>query len=195
MADFNIFDHLSRQGGGFGGSAAKTGPSDGTNEKDIVDGVVLSGVEKSPGTVAKLTGIPVNLNEFGQVGLQKAIGGDTEGLAGKMILQGGLLSDAPGGFLAKLLHDIFIKNREVTDHTGGVSGSDSGGGGGGDFSSGGGDFSGDFIGAQSSNMNFGDFASASSSYDWSDVSWASLGSLPRPTLPDMGPSGPDMGVA
>ena len=194
MADFNIFDHLSRQGGGFGGGGASKGPaSDGTNEKDTIEGLIIGSTDKAPGTIAKLSGVMVDLNELGQSGLQKSIGGDTEGITGKMILQGGLLSDAPGGFLARLLHSIFIKNREITDHTGGVGGDMAGGGG--DYSGGGGDYSGDFIGAQASNMNLGEFASPSSSYDWSDVSWASLGALPRPALPDAGHSGPDLGVA
>lgn len=202
MADFNIFDHLSRQGGGFGGGAAKAGPDDGTNEKDIVDGVIMGGADKSPGNVAKLSGIPVNLNDLGTTGIQKALGGDTEGIAGKMIVQGGVLSDAPGGFLAKLLHSIFIKNREITDHTQGVGG-DGGnfadGGSGGGFSDGGGDFgggSGNFAGGNgfsdndfiAMGGNFGDFVSPSSfpDYPYTQVSAASLGEFSPPQVGDRG---------
>jgi hypothetical protein len=196
MADFNIFDHLGRQGGAFGGGSgqSKGAPSDGTNEKDTIDGLIMGGMDKTPGTVAKLTGVPIDFSNALNTGVQRALGGDTEGFAGKMILQGGILQGPQGGFLARLLHDIFLKNRDITDHTQmhmqGSAATD--GGGGGDFSGGGG---GDFLGASSSNMNFGDFVSQASSFDWSEISMASLGGLPRPTLPDMSSSGPELGPA
>lgn len=185
MADFNIFDHISRAGLG---QQKSTPTNDGTNEKSTVD-ALLENSGKATDIGAKITGIPINITELGQHGLQKAIGGDTEGLTGKMIMPS-FLPDAQGGFLARLLHDIFVKNREVTDHTGGTGGDATGGGS--DMMSGGGGFA-DF---NMQSANFGDFAAPSNSYDWSDISLASLGNLPRPALPDMGPGqGADIGIA
>ena len=190
MADFNIFEHLGRQGGAFGGQSKQSAASDGTNEKSTVDSLV-DGAGKTTYTAAKLLNLPVNVTEFGQHGLQKAFGGDTEGITGKMVMPG-VLQNLGGGFLAKLLYDIFIKNREITDHTGG-GGSASGG----DFASGTGSGGGDFSGSNALQMpDFSDFATPTNSFDWSPVALASLGGLPRPPLPDMGPSvGADMGIA
>ncbi len=187
MSDFNIFDHISRAGLG---QQKSTPTNDGTNEKSTIDALAENS-GKATDIGAKITGIPINVTELGQHGLQKAIGGDTEGLTGKMIMPS-FMPDAQGGFLARLLYDIFVKNREVTDQTGGTGGDTTGGGGGGDMMSGSGGFS-DF---NTQSANFGDFAAPSSSYDWSSVSWESLGALPRPALPDMGPGqSADLGVS
>ena len=196
MADFNIFDHISRAGLG---QKTEQPTGDGiANEKESPE-IVVEGINKVPGTVAKLMeGIPIigpllaalmPLNA-GQISAVSAL--ETQGIAGKAINpgKGGLT----GGTLYNSLFAPLIKNSAITDQTGGTGGGGggdtgamAGGGGGGDFSGGGGGFI-------DSHSHFEGMASASQSYDWSNISWASLGGLPRPALPDMS-SGPDLGVA
>ncbi len=171
MSD-NIFQQLNNMGFGRGKQDAA---SDGTNEKSTMD-AVFDNSGKQTYTVAKLTGVPLNLNNVGEVGLQKAMGGDSEGLAGKMIMPS-LMPDAQGGFIAKLLHSIFIKNREITDHTSGAGGDASGSGsGGGDFGGGGfSDYNTANMGGMVNPSNFPD-------YDFIPISRAELGSFSPPAV-------------
>ena len=176
MSD-SIFQQLNNMGFGRG---KQDNASDGTNEKSSIDLILDSSAGKQTYTVAKLTGAPINLSNVGEVGLQKAIGGESEGITGKMIMPS-FLPDAQGGFFAKLLHSIFIKNREITDHTSGVTGESSSSGGGGDYS-GGGDFGGGF--ADYNTASLGGMVNPSSfpDYDFIPVSRADLGNFSPPAV-------------
>lgn len=206
MADFNIMDHLSRQGGGFSGQSSQTQSGDGiANEKEVPE-ILVEGAKKVPGTTAKLAEaipllgwllakfIPLNT---GEVSAFSSF--ETQGIAGKTINpgKGGLT----GGALYNAIFAPLIKNSAITDHTGGGgSGGGGGGGGGSDYASsggGGGSGGGDFSGGgfiEQTRMNFESMASASSSFDWSPMSWASLGGLPRPITPDSGGPSQDISI-
>ncbi len=179
MSD-NIFQQLNNMGFGRG---KQDNASDGTNEKSTID-AIFDNSGKQTYTAAKITGVPLNLNNVGEVGLQKAIGGESEGITGKMIMPS-FLPDMQGGFLAKLLHSIFVKNREITDHTAGVGGDASGSGGnsgGGDFASGG-DFGGGGF-ADYNTASLGSMVSPSNfpDYDFIPVSRADLGNFSPPVV-------------
>jgi hypothetical protein len=193
MADFNIMDHLSRQGGGFsgGGGQAQAPAGDGiANEKETPE-ILLEAAKKTPGTVAKLVEaipilgpllsaiIPTNAGEVSALSSF-----ETQGIAGKMInpTKGG----PQGGALYNAIFAPLIKNSTISDQTGGTGG---GGGGEAGASAGGGSNFSDF-----SQMSLGDIGGGAS-YEWTNVPMASLGDLPRPILPDSGRGGPEMGVA
>ena len=183
MADFNVFNHLNNMGFGQGKQAQAQDP---TNEKDTIQ-AIIDEAGKPLYTGAKLTGLHVNITDVGQVGINKQF--ESEGLTGKMIMQS-IAPDAQGGFLAKLLHAIFIKNREITDHTGGTGGGGEGGafGSGGGGAAGGGDFGGDMAGgggfSDFNTMNFGSFVSPPDypSYSYSAISMADLGTFSPPAV-------------
>lgn len=178
MSDFNINSHLNNMGFGRG---KQDNASDGTNEKSTID-ALFDNAGKQTYTGAKLTGLPVNLTNVGEVGLQKTFGGDSEGITGKMIMPS-IFPDMQGGFLAKLLHSIFVKNREITDLTAGVGGDASGSGsasggdsGGSDFSGGGfADYNTATLGAVVNPASFPD-------YDFIPVSRADLGNFSPPAV-------------
>lgn len=196
MSDFNILDHLRQAGFGHG-SSQKSQSSDKTNEEDTLNHLLDAAGHNAAG---QLEHLHLDLSKLGTTGLQAALGGDVEGIAGKTIMPS-ILPDTQGGFLARLLHSIFIKNREITDHTGGTGGSSGsgdysgggGGGGSGDYGGGGGS-GGDFSNHAMHHPHFEEFINPTPSFDWSAISWASLGALPRPSTPDVGP-GADIGIA
>lgn len=69
--------------------------------------VLVEGANKAIGsTLPKLMGAPVNLAEFGKQGIQKAVGGDTEGIFNRMITN---FKGPQGGILANLIAKIFDK--------------------------------------------------------------------------------------
>lgn len=173
---------------GIGASTGKTKTDDYVNAENAAGEHVKASLDKA-GEALGLT-VPVAGKAISLIfsGNSAASGLESEGIAGKMIMPS-FMPDAQGGFLARLLHSVFIKNREVTDHTAGVGGSGDYTGG----SSGGGDYTGGdaFAGGSFSDSrapDFSQFASRSESFDWSPVSLASLGALPRPAVPDMGPA-------
>jgi hypothetical protein len=176
----DIFNQLNNMGFGRG---KQDNASDGTNEKNIVDALVVDPSGKTLYSGAKLAGVPVNLSNVFEVGLQKAVGGDSEGITGKMIMPS---FDSHGGFFAKLFHAVFVKNREITDHTAGVGGDASGSGsdGGGSSSSGGGDFGDGGSFSDYSSASLGSFVSPSSfpDYDFIPISAADLGNFSPPVV-------------
>jgi len=169
MSDFDINSHLQNIGFGRGGgkSASKDKANEETSLDNMAEAVAHQGVN-----VAELAGL--DLQELGSAGIQRALGGDVEGFGGKMIMPSAL-PDSQGGFIARLLHAIFIKNRDITDHTQGVSsdGNIEGGPIDGGFS--GGDFSA-LAGVPGS---YGDF-------DWSPASRGDLGTFSPPNVGDAG---------
>ncbi|MGE0754639.1 MAG: hypothetical protein AB7L92_05715, partial [Alphaproteobacteria bacterium] len=186
MSDFNIFSHLNTMGFGRGGPQA--GPSDPANEKESAQIVVDAAGEKAASVATKMLGVP-NLSQLGQVGINKQF--ESEGIAGKSILPTSILPDARGGFLVNLFHTIFIKNREITDHTryineggtaadsGSSGGGDGGGGGGGDVFTGGGSSFSDY-----NTMDMGGIVSPSDfpTYSMSSVAMADLGNFAPPSF-------------
>src|SRR5438105_3892759 len=80
------------------GQQKQAGGSDGTNEKSTVDALFDAPGKPLGYNLPSMMGVPLNLSEAGQHGLQKAFGGDTEGLTGKTIMPS-LLHDIGGGFL------------------------------------------------------------------------------------------------
>jgi len=111
----DLFARGIGQGGGGSGGDGKV------NEQTTVDAVFDEGAKMAAGTVARATGglLPAGIGETSALaGLERP-----EGTADKKILEGGILRDAPGGFLAKLFHDIFMKTLgRKEDHTEGVGG-------------------------------------------------------------------------
>lgn len=158
------------------GQQKQAGGDDGTNSEDMLQSLAKAGGEKVASTAAKLGAtFGVNLSSVGSVSVTQPI--DSEGLSGKTIPS--LMSSVStnGGFLVKLLHDVFVKNREVTDHTTGVGGGEqiaaaSGGSGfeGGSSFASGGDFS-----SMVSPASFPD-------YPMSSMSMASLGTFSSPSV-------------
>ncbi|MDE3060225.1 MAG: hypothetical protein KGJ06_04375 [Pseudomonadota bacterium] len=178
VGGISLTDLLSQQRASQG-----SGGESSVNAKTTVEGAIDEGAPKAMGAVTKMA-IAANLSEFGQVSLTKPV--DTEGVQGKNIPSMFESLNTKGGVLAKFLHDIFVKNRDVTDHTGMHFGSGSGAGDGGS-SSGGGDYS-DYAPASIASA-FNQMASdIGGPFEWSPVAMASLGGLPRPALPDMGES-------
>jgi hypothetical protein len=168
MADFDINSHLQQMGFGRGGG--KSAGKDGTNEDTIID-PVIEGAAKNVTGLTHLAGL--DLNEFGKTGIQSGL--ESEGIAGKMITPSAL-PDIQGGFIARLLHAVFLKNRDITDHTQGVSGgANIEGGSGGEGFSGGADFS-SLVGNAGS---MGDF-------DWAPASRGDLGNYSPPNVGDAG---------
>lgn len=172
MSD-NIFQQLNNMRFGQG----KQDPAaDSTNEKTTFDALFdQSGNHLY--TAAKIGVAPIKLNNVFEVGLTKQL--DSEGIAGKNIIS--LLQDAHGGFWAKLLHAIFIKNREITDHTAGVGGEgsgDAGNWGGGGSADSGGSF------ADYNTADFGSFVSQPDfpSFDYIPIAAADLGSFSPPSF-------------
>ena len=108
---------------------------DSTNTDDTLQAAFKSS-GKAVYNMAKLVDLPINLSGLGETSVTQPL--DSEGMSGKSIpsMIGSIGSQ--GGFLAKLLTDIFIKNRDITDHTGGVGGTPHGDGGGGSSGGGGG---------------------------------------------------------
>ncbi|MFW0776661.1 MAG: hypothetical protein ACN2B6_02955 [Rickettsiales bacterium] len=120
---------MSEQGGMTGadlfargiGQSSSSGGDSKVNDQTTVDAVFDDGAEMAAGTAARLTGglLPANIGKTSAL----ANISREEGTADKKILEGGILRDAPGGFLAKLFHDIFIKTlARKEDHTEGVGG-------------------------------------------------------------------------
>ena len=112
-------------GGGGGGGAAQA--KDPTNEQ--------LGTHDTKRMVYNVTGVltgealPFNIaTALENGGMQQGL--ETEGIAGKTIASLADSMNSRGGVLAKIAHDIFLKNREITDHTQGVGGNVQGEGGG-----------------------------------------------------------------
>lgn len=170
------------------------GGGDGTNEKGILDFVVDAAAAKGPGLLTKLTGAP-DMTQLGQTSV--TTGFDSEGFTGKTppsLLTG---ADLQGGFLARLLHAVFIKNREITDHTqyinaSGEGGSGGGGdGGGGAASSGGSDYApiSSMGGAEPQVIEFGGkLIAAGASYDGDFSFLRGESSITPPSTPSVGVS-------
>jgi hypothetical protein len=183
--DINV---LQQMGFGRGPGDAKD-QGDGTNEKDIVQGLVIGGTDKASGTITKFFG--ANFSQFGQVSLTQPF--DSEGFGGKTIP--GLFDkmNMQGGFLVKLLHDIFIKNREITDHTAGVGSADASGSGGGGFDSGGAHHFAAYAASSGLEEMF-IAAGGGNHFVHADISPAMLGTLTPSFTPDMGRDR-DLGMA
>jgi hypothetical protein len=143
---------------GLGGGAG-AGPSDSkdpANEESQFDYTFTAIADKIAGF---LEHFGIDFGQLGKVSVSKAVGGDTEGLHEKKIMPGGggILPNAPGGFLARLATAIGLKNLlDIKDHTQGASsGANIEAASGGEGFAGGGDFSGMIGGGQGS---MGDFA-------------------------------------
>lgn len=180
MADFDIMSHLNNIGfgkGGGGGGGASGG--DGiANEKESPE-IIIKGLDKTAGTVAKLVGsaapIPINFGEVSMfAGLETSQGTD---IASKSINPAAGNFSLRGGTLYNMIFAPLIKNGAINDLTSGV-------GGGGFMDSGG------FISAAS---DFGSYISAAMDMGGSG-NFGDLGSLPSP-LPIEAPviSGPSLG--
>lgn len=122
MADGpSLLDQLNMRnafgsGGGGGGAAAAKDPA---NDKDPIQHAIDAS-SKLPGTIAKLTGVPVNLTSLGEVSIFQPFE-SPEGFANKNIPSLVSSLNANGGVLAQIAHAL-IKNGVVTDSTGGVGG-------------------------------------------------------------------------
>jgi hypothetical protein len=108
---------------GIGGGAG-AGPSeskDPANEESQFDYTFTAIADKVAGF---LEHFGIDFGQLGKVSVSKAVGGDTEGLHEKKIMPGGggILPNAPGGFLARLVTAIGLKNLlDIKDGTVGVS--------------------------------------------------------------------------
>ena len=169
---------------------------DSTNSDDVLQ-AVIKGSGKATYTMAKIVDLPINLSGLGETSITAQI--DSEGISGKSIPSMISSLGPQGGFLAKLLSDIFIKNREVTDQTGGVGGnphSGEGGSGGGDGGGGGGGGGGgDYGGGNASSGGISHFdgggemvsvtvsalPTGSSRFDWSEAVQPPNGFVPSAT--------------
>ena len=140
---------MAEQGGDIGArlfaSGQLGGPKgaadDSVNNKDALQAIFEASDKTATYYLAKIGGLPVNLSGVGSTSALAQF--ESEGLSGKMLPSMFQNLGTQGGFLAKLMHDIFVKNREITDHTTGVGGDASGSGGsggGGDGGGGGGDW-------------------------------------------------------
>lgn len=168
---------------------------DAVNSEDTLQALVKSS-GKATYTMARIIDLPINLSGLGETSITQPL--DSEGIAGKTLP--GIIGhmSSQGGFLAKLLHDIFIKNRDITDHTAGINsdGSGSTGGGGGDFAGGGGgdNFTSGGIshfdgghGGEMVNVTVSALPTGADRFEWSEASMPANGFVPAST-PNMGVS-------
>jgi len=179
------------------GGGPRSASKDKTNEETSLDNAAEA-VAHQGVNVAELAGL--DLQELGSAGIQRALGGDVEGFGSKMIMPS-VLPDSQGGFIARLLHAIFIKNRDITDHTQGVGTDGIAGGegfasGGIDAASGGGNDFFDSSGFSSAASNFSSFIS--DFMDFGSGNFSALGGLSSPAFIDApiissGRGGADLG--
>lgn len=126
--------------------AAKiSSPDEDNSQKDIIE-AITSAAGKHFLTIAKMGGgVLPNVAAFGKTSVIDQPLGKSESWVDKPINQ----QTGPRGGLLAAIMNIFAKNREITDHTGGVGGNvheGSSGEGGGSANSGGGGGGGDFGG-------------------------------------------------
>ena len=178
---------------------------DSTNSEDTLQAAFKSS-GKAVYNMAKLVAVPINLSGLGETSITQPL--DSEGMSGKSIPSMISSIGSNGGMLAKLLTDIFIKNRDISDHTGGVGGNPHGDGGGGGGGGGGADTGGGGSSSGGSMSHFdggggGEMVAVSvsalptggSRFDWGEAAQPPGGFVPSAT-PSMGAgmgSGMDMG--
>lgn len=159
MADFNIADLFNRnilgaRGGGEEGGAKRYDPN-----TDETPQIIVDGVNSLPSKAAKIMEaipiigpllsrfIPLNIGEVGLLA-------DRKGILDKQINEGAASLGARGGPIYNATLGAIAKNRAVSDHTGGVGGSD-----------------------QIASVSIEGLPVGGDRFDWSDMPMVALGNL------------------